>query len=89
MADPASMFDKLAQTRQKNKAAKETESASEPKQRKRKKVSKRSDPNYIQVGPYVPRELNDQVKRLLVGQDKNFSDLVAELLEEWVKQQIN
>ncbi len=87
MADPTGMFDKLAQTRQKKKSVQETESAPEPKQRQRKKISKRSDPNYVQVGPYVPKDLNDQVKRLLVGQDKDFSDLVAELLEEWVKQQ--
>ena len=87
MADLAGMFDKLAQTRQKKKPGQDTEPAPEPKQRQRKKKSKRSDPDYVQVGPYVPRELNDQVKRLLVGQDKDFSDLVAELLEEWVKQQ--
>lgn len=90
MADPISMFDKLAQNRQKARAASAPEPvlepAPEPKQRQRKTKGKRSDPNYIQVGAYIPKELNKDVKRLLVDADKDFSELVTELLEKWVKQ---
>lgn len=91
MADPASMFDRLAQNRQKAKAVSEPtlEPAPEPKQRKRKATGKRSDPNYIQVGAYIPKELNKDVKRLLVDVDKDFSELVTELLEGWVKREID
>jgi hypothetical protein len=86
MADPASMFDKLAQQRQKAKAT-QSEPAAEPKRRQRKATGKRSDPNYIQVGAYIPKELNKDVKRLLVDAEGDFSDLVTELLEQWVNEQ--
>jgi len=87
MADPASMFDKLAQQRQKAKVAPPPEPApEEPKRRQRKATGKRSDPNYIQVGAYIPKELNKEVKRSLVDYDGDFSDLVTQLLEEWLEQ---
>jgi hypothetical protein len=37
------------------------------------------------VGAYVPIELNKSVKRLLVDKEQDFSELVSELLAEWVK----
>ncbi len=77
MPDATNMFDKLAQSRQKAKVA--------PEPRQRKATGKRSDPNYIQVGAYIPIELNKQVKRRLVDADMDFSDLVAELLNQWVQ----
>lgn len=83
MPDAANMFDRLAQKREKGKAAPIPEK--EPKKQQRKATGKRSDPNYIQVGAYIPIELNKSVKRLLVDDDKDFSDLVAELLEQWVQ----
>ena len=87
MADPASMFDKLAQQRQKTKAAPQPEPApEEPKRRQRKVTGKRSDPNYIQVGAYIPKELNKEVKRALVDYEGDFSDLVTHLLEDWLEQ---
>ena len=87
MADPVSMFDKLAQQRQKTKATPQPEAApEEPKRRQRKATGKRSDPNYIQVGAYIPKELNKAVKRSLVDYDGDFSDLVTQLLEEWLEQ---
>ncbi|MEP0908915.1 hypothetical protein NC969_25685 [Leptolyngbya subtilissima ST-M1] len=84
MPDAANMFDRLAQKREKGKAAPAPET--EPKKRQRKATGKRSDPNYIQVGAYIPIELNKSVKRLLVDDDKDFSDLVSELLEQWVRE---
>jgi hypothetical protein len=86
MADPASMFDRLAQNRQKGKPQAEPV-AEEPQRRRRKATGKRSDPNYIQVGAYIPKELNKDVKRLLVDTEGDFSDLVTELLKQWVNQQ--
>ncbi|MGG6242863.1 hypothetical protein ACQ4N7_30070 [Nodosilinea sp. AN01ver1] len=83
MPDTANMFDRLAKKREQGKAAPATEA--EPQKRQRKATGKRSDPNYIQVGAYIPIELNKSVKRLLVDDDKDFSDLVSELLEQWVQ----
>jgi len=42
--------------------------------------------NYIQVGAYIPKELNKEVKRSLVDYEGDFSDLVTQLLEEWLEQ---
>ena len=54
----------------------------------KKRGGKRSDPNFVQVGVYVPKGLHIKVKKLLLDQpDKNMSDLVSELLSNWVEQQ--
>ncbi len=99
MADAPSMFDKLAQGRQKSKTAPTIVSSAvptpplpeplpdePPKRRQRKATGKRSDPSYIQVGAYIPIELNKSVKRLLVDSDHDFSELVTDLLTAWVRQ---
>ena len=52
--------------------------------RSRAKTGKRSDPNYTQVGCYLPRDLNNKVKMKLVADPRDFSDLVAELLNKWL-----
>ncbi|MBD1914440.1 MULTISPECIES: hypothetical protein [Cyanophyceae] len=85
MPDASSMFDKLAQKREKVKSAPDPVPETEPKKRQRKATGKRSDPNYIQVGAYIPIELNKSVKRRLVDTDQDFSELVAELLAQWVQ----
>ncbi|WP_228037522.1 hypothetical protein [Nodosilinea sp. LEGE 06152] len=83
MPDAANMFDRLAQKREQGKAVPAPEV--EPKKQQRKATGKRSDPNYVQVGAYIPIELNKRVKRRLVDTDKDFSELVAELLDQWVQ----
>lgn len=52
--------------------------------RTRSKSGKRSDPRYTQVGCYLPIELNNRVKIKLVADPRDFSDLVAELLDNWL-----
>jgi hypothetical protein len=52
--------------------------------RGRTSTGKRSDPLYTQVGCYLPRELNTRVKMRLVDDPRDFSDLVAELLHNWL-----
>lgn len=62
-----------------------SESLEPSKQRRsRAKTGKRSDPTYTQVGCYLPRDLNNQVKVKLVEDSRDFSDLVAELLNDWL-----
>lgn len=47
---------------------------------------KRSDPNYTQIGAYIPKNLDRAVKRILVDEENlDLSELVAQLLDEWVK----
>ena len=56
-------------------------------QRKRgRPTGKRSNPQYAQVTAYIPRALYDEVKILLIRDGgKEFSELVAELLSEWLR----
>ena len=56
-----------------------------PAKQRTRPLGKRSDPNYEQVGAYIPKALNKQVKRLLLDREGDFSDLVTQLLEEWIK----
>lgn len=48
---------------------------------------KRSDPGYVQVTAYIPDELHHNVKLALLQERKGreFSELVGELLTEWLK----
>lgn len=80
--DTFDMFSNLAESLDQEP---ETKKVEEPTaQRKRKKTGKRSDPNYIQVGAYIPKTLNEDVKIKLVRHEGDFSDLITELLEKWV-----
>jgi hypothetical protein len=48
------------------------------------KVGKRSDPAYRQISTYVRSDLYRIVKRELLMEERDFSDLMDELLGEWV-----
>jgi len=51
---------------------------------------KRSDPGFIQATAYIPAELHHAVKLALLQErrGREFSELVAELLAEWVKPRV-
>ena len=69
---------------QKTTKAPATEKETHPKRKVRAK-GKRSDPNTKQVGAYIPRDLDKEVKKLLLDcEGMDFSDLVTQLLERWV-----
>ena len=57
--------------------------ADEPPKKGRQK-GKRSNPDYTQVGAYIPKDLDKAVKRKLLDEDIDFSDLVANLLIKWL-----
>jgi hypothetical protein len=48
------------------------------------RVGKRSNPAYRQISTYVRSDLYRLVKRELLMEDRDFSDLIDELLGEWV-----
>lgn len=79
--DPSAMFAALGADEEQRQA--DERSPDVPIKRGRAK-GKRSDPNFIQVGAYIPKDLNQQVKRRLFDEEMDFSDLVAELLEDWL-----
>jgi len=50
----------------------------------RKRDGKRSNPDYVQVGAHIPKDLHRQVKRRLFDQERDFGDLMTELLQAWM-----
>lgn len=57
-----------------------------PPARRGRAKGKRSNPDYEQVGAYIPKALNLEVKRLLLDKELDFSDLVTQLLQQWVSE---
>lgn len=54
-------------------------------EKKPRATGKRSNPNYEQVGAYIPKEIHKEVKKLLLDEDDlDFSDLVGTLLKQWL-----
>lgn len=49
-----------------------------------KKAGKRDDPDYTQISVYIRKEPYYEAKRKLIGHDRDFSDLVNELLARWL-----
>lgn len=55
----------------------------------RRRIGKRTAPDYVQVGVYIPKQLHNQAKVLLIqqGQDRDFSQLIGDLLSAYVNHQ--
>lgn len=69
---------------------KEDSTTEETKSNSKSKKGKRSDPNYIQTGIYIQKDLQNKVKKLLLDEpDLDFSDLVNNLLEEWADKRLS
>ena len=52
---------------------------------KPKRVGKRDDPHYTQISVYIRKEPYHEVKRRLIGSGQDFSDLVNQLVSEWLQ----
>jgi len=50
-------------------------------------ASKRKDPDYLQVSGYVPKPLALRFKGFCTMQELEISEVLAELIEGWVKNQ--
>lgn len=56
---------------------------------KSKSPGKRTDPTYKQVGAYIKKDTYLQIQKLLLDKpDKDFSDLVQELLSDYLINQL-
>ncbi|MEM8673224.1 MAG: hypothetical protein AAGF83_05055 [Cyanobacteria bacterium P01_G01_bin.67] len=56
--------------------------------KKVKRGGKRSDPNFVQIGVYVNKDLHLEIKKLLLSHPNiDMSDLVGQLLQRWVEEQ--
>jgi len=48
-------------------------------------MGKRQDPRYQQISAYVRRDLYDEIRKRLIGQEMDFSDLLERWMNEWLK----
>lgn len=45
---------------------------------------KRESPDYVQVGVYLPKKLHKAAKVILIHEDRDFSDLMGDLLAAYL-----
>ncbi|WP_044501083.1 hypothetical protein [Nostoc sp. PCC 7107] len=46
--------------------------------------TKSTDPDYIRTTIYLPKQLHRQLKSAAVSQERQMSDIVTELIEQWL-----
>ena len=51
---------------------------------RRRPIGKRQDPRYQQISAYVRRDLYDETRKRLIGQENDFSDLLEMWMSEWL-----
>lgn len=65
---------------------KEISNNEKPTANETKVINRKASSTYQQVNTYVPKQLYKQVKILLIEQERGISDLITELLNNWVEQ---
>lgn len=70
--------------------AQDTEDAQQPPKRGRGRPKgsaggKRDDEHYTQASAYILRKTHKKVKAALIEDEKEFSELIEELLTEWLE----
>ncbi len=80
--DTGNLFENLANRRAKKEKAEPLKET--PIQPKGRAKGKRSDPNYTQIGAYIPKDLHNKVKRRLFDEDVDLSELITDLLTKWL-----
>ncbi|GET42980.1 CopG family transcriptional regulator [Microseira wollei] len=50
-----------------------------------KKQAKGNNPDYVSTTFYLPKQLHRQLKIAAVDEEREMSDIVAELVERWLK----
>lgn len=48
-------------------------------------ATKSTDPAYTRTTIYLPKQLHRQLKATAVAQERQMSDIVAELVEQWLR----
>jgi hypothetical protein len=75
-------FDNLLKARERNEMAIRGDSTGRSRAAS---VGKRSDNDYRQVSAYIRKETHQRVKMALLHEEREFSELVEELLSDWIK----
>jgi hypothetical protein len=66
-------------------AAKQKEQTREPTDSKPVRKSKSTDPDYVRTTVYLPKQLHKQLKAAAADEEREMSDIVQELVEQWLK----
>ena len=53
---------------------------------KARRVGRSADPDYSKSTMYIHHEVHQDVKRALIGTGRDYSELVEDLLRDWLKQ---
>ena len=55
-----------------------------------RRTGKRTAPDYVQVGVYIPKKLHAQAKVLLINEepDRDFSQLMGDLLSDYLSKRL-
>jgi hypothetical protein len=56
----------------------------QPVDEKPTSCSKSTDPDYTRTTLYLPKKLHRQLKAAAVAQERQMSDIVTELIEQWL-----
>lgn len=48
-------------------------------------TSKSKDPNYQRTTVYLPKKLHRELRAAAIGEGREMSDVIAELVEQWLK----
>ncbi|MCG6133413.1 MAG: CopG family transcriptional regulator [Nostoc sp. LLA-1] len=56
----------------------------QPTEDKPTSYSKSTDPAYTRTTIYLPKQLHRQLKTVAAAQERQMSDIVAELVEQWL-----
>ena len=66
-------------------ATKQKEQTREPTDSKPVRKSKSSDPDYVRTTVYLPKRLHKQLKAAAADEEREMSDILEELVEQWLK----
>jgi len=66
-------------------AAKQKEPTTELTFSKPARKSKSTDPDYVRTTVYLPKQLHKQLKAAAADEEREMSDIVKELVEQWLK----
>ena len=69
-------------------ATKPKEQTREPTDSKPVRKSKSTDPDYVRTTVYLPKQLHKQLKAAAADEEREMSDIVKELVEQWLKPRI-
>lgn len=70
-------------------AARQQEQTPAPVEKKLTKKSKSTDPDYVRTTVYLPKRLHKQLKVAAADEEREMSEILEGLVEQWLKKRGN